>query len=98
MRKILEELWRGNLDSQSRSFNRGTPYEEALEMICQYEIELRAMLNDNEKEAFEKYCIYKDELDQYAEEDIFITGFRYGARMIIESLHNNDGYFIDAIV
>ena len=98
MRKTLEELWHGNVVPQTKQFNRGTWYDEALKMLCKNEDKLNALLGDKEKEVFEKYRDCKDELDQYTKEDIFITGFRLGARIIIESFHEYDGFFseIDA--
>ena len=98
MRKILEELWHGNITPQTKRFDRSTRYDTALKMLCKNEDKLNALLDEKEKEIFDKYQDCKDELDQYTEEDIFITGFRLGARIIIESFHEYDGFFgeIDA--
>lgn len=98
MRKILEELWNGNITPQTKQFNRGTRYEDSLKMMCKNEEKLNSMLEGKEKETFEKFCECRDEVDQYTEEDIFITGFRLGARIIIESFYEYDGFFseIDA--
>jgi len=98
MRKTLEELWHGNITPQTKQFNRGTRYDEALKRLCKNEEKLNALLDDKEKEIFGKYKGHKDELNQYTEEDVFITGFRLGARIIIESFHEYDGFFseIDA--
>ena len=98
MRKILEELWHGNITPQTKQFNRGTRYDEALRCMCKNEEKLNSMLEGKEKEIFEKYQDCKHELDQYTEEDIFVTGFRLGARIIIESFYEYDGFFseIDA--
>ena len=98
MRKILEELWRGNIAPQTKSFNRGTNYEEALKMMCKNEESLKSMLEGKEKETFEKFCDCRDEVDRYTEEDIFISGFRLGVRIIIESFYENDGFFSEANV
>lgn len=98
MRRILEELWHGNITPRTRQFNRGTRYDEALKMMCKNEEKLKSMLEGKEKETFEKFCECRDEVDQYTEEDIFIIGFRLGARIIIESFYEYDGFFseIDA--
>lgn len=93
MRKILEELWYGNIAPQTRSFIRGTRYEDALKMMCKNEENLKSMLESKEREVFEKFCDCRDEVDQYTEKDIFVTGFRLGARIIIESFWENDGFF-----
>ena len=96
MREILEKLWRGDLTPQTRSFKRGTNYEDSLEMMCKNEEKLKSMLEGKESELFEKFCDARDEVDQYTEEDIFITGFRLGARIIVESFYENDGLFNEA--
>ena len=62
-------------------------------MMCKNEEILNSMLNDKEREVFEKFCCCRDEVDFYTEEDIFVTGFRLGARIIIESFYENDGFF-----
>lgn len=93
--RILEELWHGNITPQIRRFNRGTRYDDALKMMCRNEEKLEFMLEGKEKETFEKLCECRDEMDQYTEEDIFITGFRLRARMVIESFCDDDGFFIE---
>lgn len=92
MRKVLEELWNGNITPQISQINRSTNYANALKMMCKNEEALKSILKDNEKETFEKFCECRDEVDQYTEEDIFIKGFRLGARIIIESFCENDGF------
>ena len=98
MRKLLEELYRGNINPMVKQFNRGTRYDESLRMMCKNEEKLNTMLEGKEKETFEKFKGCQDEVIQFNEEDAFVAGFRLGARLIIESLCENDGFFseIDA--
>jgi hypothetical protein len=93
MRKILEELWLGNIAPQERQINHGTPYDDALKMMCKNEEKLKLMLKGKEKEVFEKFCDFRDEVEHYTEEESFITGFRIGARIVIELFYENDGFF-----
>lgn len=93
MRKTLEELWSGNVTLQSRAFKRGTHYEDTLKKMCKNEERLTSMMEDKEKELFEKFCCCREELARYSEEDIFVTGFRLGARIIIETFCEDDGLF-----
>ena len=44
MRKMLEELYHGNINPTVKQFNRGTRYDEALRMMCKNEDKLEAML------------------------------------------------------
>ena len=64
MKNVLEELWRGNIDPQSKTFKRGTEYDEALQALCKSEKKLLAILAETEKENFEKYQGCQDELTQ----------------------------------
>ena len=91
MRKILEELYHGNINQ----FHRGTQYEDALRCMCKNEEKLESMLEGKEKEIFEKFKACTDEVHQFNEEDIFVTGFRLGARIVIEAFCEYDGFFTD---
>ena len=93
MRKILEKLWQGNIAPQTKLFNRGTCYDESFKMMCKNQENLKSILKDKERETFAKYCGLRDEVEYFSEEDTFITGFRLGARIIIESFYENDGLF-----
>jgi hypothetical protein len=48
-------------------------------------------------ETFEKYKDCKEELEQFNKEDAFVTGFRLGARLIIETFYEDDGFFSNNI-
>ena len=95
MRKILEELWRGNLTPQIKCFNRGTAYENSLERLCKNEANLNSILDEKSKELFEKFRDCRDEIADYTEEESFINGFRLGARIVMESFYENDGFFYE---
>ncbi len=86
MHKTLKELWQGDLASCTKPFKHDADYEKALKIMFKNEETLNATLEGNEKEAFEKFCDCRDKVEYYTEEDTFITGFRLGARIIIESL------------
>ena len=93
MRKILQDLWHGNLIPQEKFFKRGTSYDKALGALCKSEEILNRTLDGKGKEAYEKFCDYRNEIASYAEEESFINGFRLGARIIMESFYENDGFF-----
>ena len=95
MRRILEELWHGNINPQDKQFQRGTEYDETLKCLNKNESKLNTMLESKELEIFEKYRDCKEELEHFDEEDAFVAGFRLGAKMIIEALCENDGFFTD---
>ena len=95
MRNILEELYHGNINPTVKQFHRGTQYDEALRCMCKNEEKLETMLEGKEKETFEKFKDCIEEVHQYDQEDSFVTGFRLGARLTIESFCDDDGFFTD---
>ena len=95
MRRILEELYHGNINPTAKKLNRGTQYDDALRCMCKNEEKLESLLEGKEKETFQKFKECADEVQQFNEEDIFVTGFRLGARMIIEAFCEYDGFFTD---
>ena len=96
MRKILEELYHGNINPTVKQFHRRTQYDEALRCMCKNDEKLLTMLDGKEKETFEKFKDCIDEVHRFNEEDIFIRGFRLRARLIIESFCEDDEFFTDS--
>jgi len=95
MRRILEELWYGNINPQDKQFNRGTKFDEALRLLSRNEEKLIAMLDEKEKDIFEKFKDNQDEIAKYNSADAFVAGFRLGARLVIESFSEDDGFFTE---
>jgi len=95
MRNILEELYYGNINPSCKQYHRGTQYDDALRCLNKNEEKLSAMLEGKELETFEKYKDCKEEVEQFNEEDAFVTGFRLGSRFVIEAFCENDGFFMD---
>ena len=95
MRRILEEFWYGNINPQDKQFNRGTKYDEAVRLLSKNEEKLIAMLDEKEKDIFEKFKDNQDEISKYNSADAFVAGFRLGARLVIESFSEDDGFFTE---
>ena len=95
MRRILEELFYGNINPQDKQFNRGTKFDEAVRLLSKNEQKLIAMLDEKEKDLFDKFKDCQDEIDKYNSEDAFVAGFRLGARLVIESFSEDDGFFTE---
>ena len=93
MRRVLEELWRGNISPMDKKFQRGSDFDESLGCMVKNEEKLNAMLEGKELETFEKYKEAVEEVEQFNEEDAFITGFRLGARLMMEAFSEDDGFF-----
>ena len=95
MMKILEEFWYGNLRPNEKTFRRQTEFDHILELLVRNEDKLMESLNESEKETFTKYRECCEEISQISECEIFINGFKLGARFIIECYNNHDGVFKD---
>lgn len=60
-----------------------------------HEEKLMELMNESEKETFEKYRECCAELSDISNCEIFINGFKLGARFIIECYNNHGGVFED---
>ena len=93
--RILEEFWYGNLHPSEKKFRRQTEFDKILKLLVRHEEKLMDSLNESEKETFEKYRECCGELSDISNCEIFINGFKLGARFIIECYNNHDGVFED---
>lgn len=88
---IIEDLWYGNISPCERDIKRSSEYTDALERIVQYEKELHARLNDEEKEILEKFVNCTNEMCCISEREMFVQGFMLGAKLIIEVMNSENG-------
>ena len=88
---IIEDLWYGNISPCERDIKRSSDYADALERIVQYEKELHARLNDEEKEILEKFVNCTNEMCCISEREMFVQGFMLGAKLIIEVMNSENG-------
>lgn len=91
--RILEELWYGNITPNAREFVRGTEFDEACQMLCKKEEKLNALLAEKEQEIFKKYQACQSEITQISECETFISGFRLGAKIMLEVLSESESTF-----
>ena len=81
---IIDELWYGNISPCERDFKKGSKYSELLGYIVRHEEDLQKRLNEEEKEIFEKFTEFTNEMYSIAEREAFVRGFTLGAKIIIE--------------
>ena len=81
MRSILEEMWYGNMCSNTgcREVTK-----ELMGYIADHHDSLQATLTDKQKEILEKFDDCYAELTDINEREIFVYAFRLGARIAIE--------------
>ena len=88
--KILEELWYGNVAPGERSVDKGDRLWNLSRLILQNEEELAPLLSEKAKEVLEKLRDNKSELNDLNECEVFVCGFRLGARIMLEVLDGSD--------
>ena len=59
-----------------------------MKLLNRNEEKLTATLTELQKETFEKYKDFNREISKISEREIFLNGFRLGARIIIDVVNN----------
>ena len=83
---ILEEFWYGNIEPAEYDTSPSKEYKELLQLISRNEDKLLATMTDAQKELFTKYADCVREYQVMAECLLFQSGFRLGARMMLDVL------------
>ena len=86
MRSILEELWYGRIEPYD---NAPMSKEERhlVDLIAENRERLEKTLTKQQKEQLEKYIDCSREFSELSQKDMFLCGFRLGARIVIEALY-----------
>ena len=82
----LEDLYYGNLFPHEKSAKIDDETKELLNLLNRNKEKLMATLSDGQKEIFEKYKDCNREISEICKRQSFITGFKLGAKIIIESM------------
>ncbi len=82
----LEVLYYGNLFPHENCAELDYETKELLGLLNRNEEKLIATLSDEHKETFEKYKDCNREISEICERQFFITGFKLGAKIAIESM------------
>lgn len=83
---ILEDLYYGNIDPNSQSFDRDSEYANFFTIIGDNEMKLSEYLIDDEaKHLFEQLMNAQNEILFTSERERFIHGFRLGARFMLDT-------------
>lgn len=84
----LEDLYYGNLFPHEKCAKLDDEVKELLKLLNRNEEKLTATLSEEQKETFEKYKDCNREIFEISEREIFLNGFRMGARIIIDVINN----------
>ena len=91
MRKVLEDLYLGNIVPNEKGFVRGTAFAQALGIIEKNETYLNTVLEGKEAEAFTAFVDAQSELNAITGREGFVDGFRLGVQIILAALSEDDG-------
>ena len=80
---IIEDLYYGNLFPHKKCTKLDDEMKEFLSRNEEKHIE---NISNNQKETFEKYKDCNREISEISERKSFITGFKLGAKIVIESM------------
>ena len=90
MKRILEDLYHGNLTVKGQTFQRGTKYARALARITEAEEALGQKLTTEDRPLLAEYAMASAGLTSVSIEEAYIEGFRTGARIMLAVLESDD--------
>ena len=82
----LEEIWNGNIAPGEGRYHSKKEYKDAWRLVEQTEDELKERVTAEDWELFTRYQNAERGAGVIAAADIFIEGFRMGARAIMDVL------------
>ena len=84
MKKILDELYFGNIAPDEQYIVKGSEYEKEINRILEYEEALEKSLNKSEKEIFIKYRESSLNITSITSKEMWKKGFIMGLRIGVE--------------
>ena len=90
MRRILEDLYHGNLTVSGQTFRRGTKYARALSRVTETEDNLKRKLAPEDHPLLAEYAMASAGLTSVSLEEAYIEGFRTGARIMLAVLQEDE--------
>ena len=90
MRRILEDLYHGNLTASGQTFRRGTKYARALARVAETEETLSQKLVPEDHPLLAKYAMASAGLSSVSIEEAYIEGFRTGTRIMLAVLEEDE--------
>ncbi len=91
MRKILEDLYFGNITPSERQMAPDSEMKRAVDRVAHYEGQLMEHLEETNQAILEKLIRSQHEIDSITALENFILGYRLGVRMMAECMDEDDG-------
>ena len=86
MRSVLEELWHGRVEPYD-DIHMTKEERHLIDLIAENRERLEKTLTEQQKEQLEKYIDCSQALSELVQKEVFMHGFRLGARIVIEALY-----------
>ena len=90
MRKTLEALYFGNLHPTESSAHKKSRYWQVSKQANEAYDKVQALLNDEQRNAFDNFVALQLSTQSEAELESFILGYRIGTRLLIDSFSDSD--------
>ena len=90
MRRILEDLYHGNLTASGQTFRRGTKYARALARVAETEDALGRKLAPEDHPLLAEYAMASAGLSSVSIEEAYIKGFRTGVQIMLAVLEEDE--------
>ena len=86
MKRIINELWHGNIIPQEDSRTNSNEMKELLNYMARHHEDLEKSFTDNQKETFEKFHDCFSEYMGITEAAIFEYAFKFGIQIVVNAL------------
>ena len=90
---VLRDLWRGEISPTDRRVRQGSEYQQRAAEVRKQMMEFAQVLSPEDKKRMEAINDERHSLSMMEEEDVFIYGFRLGARMMLDVIGDYEGQF-----
>ena len=90
---FIRQLYRHIAEPQIKLFRQSIHSNKLIQDISKAEAKLNEILKGDEKKLFLAYCDAHSELSSLVEQDIFVMGFRLGAKFTLDTFCNDDTPF-----
>ena len=91
MRNTLEDLYYGNITPGAQQITPNSELKRATDRVARFESQLTERLDEDGKTILAKLIESQHEIDNITALENFVLGFRLGARLMAESMDDNDG-------
>ena len=95
MRKVLEDLYFGNIVPYEKRIAADSELRHLVKRAADCETRLVEQLNDAEKQTLDTLIGTHHEINSITAKEYFILGFRLGVRLMAECMDEDDGELID---